>query len=203
MAEKKVVLCEYPVDNRLCRSIIVGEEGKIVRKESCINKSKNTCCYLCPHQESCEIGCTYLVKPEDALSFNENIDQEIEQCKEKIESLSLRFAEGRISEQSYVNSVKALENRMDKLNKIKEKPLVSPNYFYRSEEAEGTLIEKPTALWYLVPFFFAILGGIVAYVGTRDRDKKMAETLLIFGILWSIFLPILVWIVIFLMASRL
>lgn len=184
------------MDNELCRSIIEGEEGKIVREESCINKSKNTCCYLCPHQEACRISCTYLVKSEDVSEFKKYVDQEIKKYTEKIENLSVLFAEGKIGEASYINSVSALEKKVNKLRESKKKPLISPKYF-DFEDFEEAKIEKPTSLWYLVPFFFAILGGIVAYVGTRDRDKKMAETLLIFGIVWSILLSILVWIEIY------
>lgn len=186
-AEKRLVLCEYLVDNRFCRSIIVGEEGKIVREESCVNKSKNSCCYLCSHQESCKISCTYLVKPKDALSFNENIDQEIEQCKEKIESLSLIFAEGKIREQSYVNSVKTLENRIDKLNKIKEEPLVSPNYFRRSKEVkktEGTLIEEPTTEGREKPYRKEI---------SEKRPSSASTVMALFLIILVIAVPIIWW----------
>jgi hypothetical protein len=38
----------------------------------------------------------------------------------------------------------------------------------------------------LIPFFFGIIGGIVGYVATKDEDQGMADSLLIFGIVWSI-----------------
>ena len=41
---------------------------------------------------------------------------------------------------------------------------------------------KPTRAWYLVPFFFNILGGIIGYVAVRNEDRQMANRLLIFGI---------------------
>ena len=50
---------------------------------------------------------------------------------------------------------------------------------------------KPSALWYLVPFFFGIIGGIIAYVGVKDEDEDMANGLLLFGIVWSIILAVL------------
>ena len=59
------------------------------------------------------------------------------------------------------------------LGKIKEKDL----------EVSG-----PSILWYLIPLFFGILGGIVAYVGVKDDDKEMANNLLLFGIIWTLIL---------------
>jgi hypothetical protein len=56
---------------------------------------------------------------------------------------------------------------------------------------------KPSALWWLVPFLFGIIGGIIAYVGVKDDDRNMAENLLIFGISWSIFLIIILWLLLF------
>jgi RNA polymerase subunit RPABC4/transcription elongation factor Spt4 len=53
---------------------------------------------------------------------------------------------------------------------------------------------KPTALWYLVPFLFGLLGGIIAYVGVKGDDRNMANNLLWFGILWSLILFVLGWI---------
>jgi positive regulator of sigma E activity len=62
------------------------------------------------------------------------------------------------------------------------------------EGLEETSSVRPTLLWYLVPFFFGILGGIVGYVGTKDEDKDMASGLLLFGAVWSIILYIFYWI---------
>ena len=53
---------------------------------------------------------------------------------------------------------------------------------------EDKKISGPCILWYLVPLFFGILGGIVAYIGVKDDDKEMANNLLIFGIVWTIIL---------------
>ncbi|HKZ95104.1 MAG TPA: hypothetical protein VJ249_11080 [Candidatus Bathyarchaeia archaeon] len=52
------------------------------------------------------------------------------------------------------------------------------------QEIEETL--GPSLLWYLVPFFFGILGGIVAYVAVKDRDEGMAFGLLVFGLIWTV-----------------
>jgi hypothetical protein len=53
------------------------------------------------------------------------------------------------------------------------------------------LIEGPSFLWYLVPFFFGILGGIVGYVAVKDKDENMALGLLLFGIFWTVIASVL------------
>jgi hypothetical protein len=55
-----------------------------------------------------------------------------------------------------------------------------------SREIIEDVIEGPSFLWYLVPFFFGILGGIVGYVAVKDKDENMAFGLLLFGIFWTV-----------------
>ncbi len=54
---------------------------------------------------------------------------------------------------------------------------------------------RPDRLWYLAPMFFSVVGGIIAYVAVKDRDKSMAETCLGLGFLvflgWFFFLLLL------------
>ena len=45
-----------------------------------------------------------------------------------------------------------------------------------SEERGG-----PSGLWYLVPLFFSLLGGIIAYAAVKDKDESMANACLVLG----------------------
>jgi hypothetical protein len=197
MSESGTVDCEYLVDNQLCRSIVEDEEGRAAREKGCLQIVKNMCCYLCERRESCEISCSYLDKSGGSQGTDQktlNIDQETRECQERIARLAVLLADGKIGEQSYVAATKALENRLDVLQKAKG----NPNVILSSSKAVERLGEastgRPTLLWYLVPFFFGILGGIVGYVGTKDEDKDMAGGLLLFGTIWSIILYIIYWI---------
>jgi hypothetical protein len=201
--------CEYLVDNRFCSAITENEEGKDVRNKSCTNEAKDFCCYLCADREICEISCTYLDKPEDmrqskeiVLMRTEELNLEIKRCEAKIQKLAALYADGRIGEQSYVVTAKTLENKLEKLKRAKDNPNIelpiTESYSYRVEEPkdlETEFIEKPTVLWYFVPFFFGIIGGIIAYVATKDEDKEMADSLLIFGIVWTVILTIVYWLI--------
>ncbi len=60
-----------------------------------------------------------------------------------------------------------------------------------SRETIENVIEGPSFLWYFVPFFFGILGGIVGYVAVKDKDENMAFGLLLFGIFWTVIASVL------------
>jgi hypothetical protein len=51
----------------------------------------------------------------------------------------------------------------------------------------------PTILWYLVPLFFSILGGLIAYVGVKNDDEEMAKNLLFFGVTMFIVEFLILW----------
>jgi len=197
MSESGTVDCEYLVDNQLCRSIVEDEEGRAAREKVCSQIVKNMCCYLCERRESCEISCNYLDKSDASQSTGQetlNIDQETRECQERIERLAVLLADGKIGEQSYAAATKALENRLDALKKAQGNPNVILSSSKAVESLEETSTGRPTLFWYLVPFFFGILGGIIGYVGTKDEDKDMAGGLLLFGTIWSIILYIIYWI---------
>jgi hypothetical protein len=44
----------------------------------------------------------------------------------------------------------------------------------------------PSKLWYLLPIFLGIIGGIVGYFAIRDKDRKMAKYILIVGFIPTI-----------------
>jgi uncharacterized membrane protein (UPF0136 family) len=56
------------------------------------------------------------------------------------------------------------------------------------------MAEKPTRAWYLIPLFLGIIGGIIGYFAVKDSDKKMANNLLIEGLVLTVVWVIL-WIV--------
>lgn len=47
------------------------------------------------------------------------------------------------------------------------------------------LREKISAAWWLLPFFLAWIGGLIAYFVLKDRNGKTATNMLIFGIVWT------------------
>lgn len=57
------------------------------------------------------------------------------------------------------------------------------------EKTEG---KQPGRIWYLAPILFGILGGAIGYFAVRDRDKKMAESLLIVGLVITFVVPLLI-----------
>jgi len=48
------------------------------------------------------------------------------------------------------------------------------------------MIEKEVDnTWYLVPLLFGLLGGIIAYVATKDDDNEKAVSFIMFGAIIS------------------
>jgi len=54
-------------------------------------------------------------------------------------------------------------------------------------------IEEVSSAWYLVPFFFGIIGGLIAWYVNKDRNPKKARNFLIFGLLWGIIEVVIFW----------
>lgn len=47
-------------------------------------------------------------------------------------------------------------------------------------------VEKPSKMWYFVPFFLLIIGGLIMEAKCKNRDEVMARNGLIFGIVWTV-----------------
>jgi hypothetical protein len=115
------VKCEYLLDNRLCESLTDDQEGQALRRETCVNPSRNTCCYLCDDQKTCEISCDYLGKPDDVPKSEvsgENADPETDACLQALERLSTQFTEGTIDRQFYSRSLSTIAAALDSVRAV-------------------------------------------------------------------------------------
>jgi len=57
-------------------------------------------------------------------------------------------------------------------------------------------VQEVSSVWYLVPLFFGIIGGIIAWVVNNNRNPEEARNLLFWGMLSSVFAwVILEWII--------
>ena len=190
--EQAQVNCEYFSEDGSCNAIVKDKQGEAVRDESCVNKMKNSCCYTCPEQKRCEISCDYL---HTRISQTTRINHEIANYEESIEKLSVFYAEGKISEESYLRSVKSLESRANRLEELKKNPKSRDfqKYSSRLSDDRSVLVERPSSAWYLLPFLFGLIGGLIGYVGTKDRDQGLADGLLAFGVFWTIVVVAIFW----------
>jgi hypothetical protein len=93
-----------------------------------------------------------------------------------IEKLTHMLSEGTISETAYKTAIKSLEEK--EIN-AQELPL-------GNHEVAVPTVSSVSNIWYLVPFFFGVIGGLIAWIANRYEDRKKADNLLIFGIIWSI-----------------
>ncbi|MGI0011627.1 MAG: hypothetical protein ACREAE_09535 [Nitrosopumilaceae archaeon] len=48
-----------------------------------------------------------------------------------------------------------------------------------------TSTKRPSSVWYLLPIFFGIIGGLIMFFVIKDEDRKMAKKGLIVGIILS------------------
>lgn len=56
----------------------------------------------------------------------------------------------------------------------------------------GTHKSKPSNAWYIVPFIFGLIGGLIGYLVVKEDDPDMATGLLWFGIFMSVVYVIVV-----------
>lgn len=167
----------------------------------------DSCCYTCLDQETYEISCDYLGTENKHVSRRTSqttrmkitqttrMSHEIGKYKKSIEKLSVFLAEGKISEESYLRSVRRLEGKINRLEELKKNPesFDTQQYPSRLNDDEYDSVGKPSTAWYLVPFLFGLIGEIIGYVGTKDRDEDMAVGLLVFGIIWTFVMWFIGW----------
>jgi len=121
----------------------------------------------------------------------------IKEYKKAIEKLTTLFSKDEISEESYKVAIKKIEKDIEglrsgeKIAVIEEEKerTVKPKTSFRHYPA----YTEPTKLWYLVPFFFGLIGGLIGYVGVKDDDKEMASNLLAFGIIMTFLNVLAIW----------
>jgi len=196
---KSQVNCEYFSMNGSCKALTKDKEGVVARDESCVNDATDACCYGCSEQEMCEISCSYLggrVENKQAsqrVRTKARLNHEIAKYNKSIERLSVFHAEGKISKESYLRSVHKLEGKIDELEEFKKAPDPSDSEQGFGEFDEDEFAEKSSVAWYLLPLLFGLLGGIIGYVGTKDRDDDMADSLLIFSVIWTFVLAVAGW----------
>lgn len=168
--------------------------------------------------------------------------EETENYEAKLQSLALLFADGKISEESYLADVKIIEKKIDGLDETTktlkkfealykegkisaatysisietlEKKLEKPNRlgvklpssksatledpFYQDSHEDTSWYkdrssfkesneyrEPPSSWWYLAPLLFGLIGGLIGYVGLKDQDQGMAESILLLGFVITI-----------------
>ena len=62
----------------------------------------------------------------------------------------------------------------------------NPQPRYNNSQRNGPYGGKPSAAWWLLPIFLSWLGGIIAWLGVKDRDPHMAKNCLILGIVITV-----------------
>jgi len=136
-------------------------------------------------------------KEESILELSERLEatnRKIRDYERRIERLSVLFAENEISEESYKVAIKTIEN---KLSQLKDEPygeeVEKEPEIYEEREVIEEIVTKPSSLWYLVPFFFGFIGGLLGYIAVKDEDRDMAASLIFFGIFMTLVYIFLAW----------
>ena len=62
----------------------------------------------------------------------------------------------------------------------------NPQPRYNNSQRNGPYGGKPSAAWWLLPIFLSLLGGLIAWLGVKDRDPRMAKNCLILGIILTV-----------------
>ena len=62
----------------------------------------------------------------------------------------------------------------------------NPQPRYNNSQGNGPYGGKPSAAWWLLPIFLGWIGGLIVWLGVKDRDPRMAKNCLILGIILSV-----------------
>jgi len=126
----------------------------------------------------------------------QKVEQQIKEYQKSIERLTTLFSKGEINEESYKRAIKTIERNIDQLRSGKEVSVVDERKVM-TVEPRTTLLSyppsNPSKLWYIVPFFFGIIGGLIGYVAVKDEDEDMAMILLMFGVFMTFLNIFAVW----------
>ena len=61
----------------------------------------------------------------------------------------------------------------------------NPQPRYNNSQRNGPYVGV-SAAWWLLPIFFSVIGGIIAWVCVKDTDPRMAKNCLILGIILTV-----------------
>ena len=61
----------------------------------------------------------------------------------------------------------------------------NPQPRYNNSQRNGPYVGV-SAAWWLLPIFFSLIGGIIAWACVKDRDPRMARNCLILGIILTV-----------------
>ena len=61
----------------------------------------------------------------------------------------------------------------------------NPQPRYNNSPSNGPYVGV-SAAWWLLPIFLSWLGGLIAWLGVKDRDPRMAKNCLILGIILTV-----------------
>jgi len=110
----------------------------------------------------------------------ETIRQQSQEAEETIKKLTLLFHKGEISESAYKTAIKSLEDKLP-TQRDRSTTARANSFVERPYESSGIEVSwsKPSLLWYLLPLFFGLLGGIIGYITVKDEDRDMADNILL------------------------
>lgn len=106
------------------------------------------------------------------------------------------FEAGEITQEEFDKRKRRIAKKLKKIRRM-EAPPKTPSLFDESEIVKTPRKRpiprsKPSNWWYLVPIFFNIFGGIIAYYAVRKDDYKKARNMLDMGGLMLLIVVVIV-----------